>query len=795
MKRQPSGSPVRPWHILAGLGAIGRSEICSFLANFREASLLKLAKDRCSDLSGLGADRASATSTYERRLTQSANDLDNIAVDDATLRVMLWAELREALHCRPSLPLSIRSAGFQTADIATKTAAALTGGNSEKVENAQETRWTDKAWSSALKLASSVGVGDKPTFGDVVSAQADKMIAEAIKGDAIDADAKSEILDRFRRRLADLPPELRSEATERAIRSGDANMIKLLVGGGGLIGTGIAVEAAGFGAYMLAAQASAILPLLGGKAAVSLLFVLSNPLFIVSALAGGGWFAKRHVESSIKERLAAGLVTLLALRGLAAGKDALYSCLNDFRSGLPLPTRYGLRDYRMTIADVRRTMGGHLPPLAATPPGALEKTVRGAPRTDMERLLFPDGTADAAEVAAIGALTAGDILYAAALIDPQVVLAADFARAEDLSDLFRFGAFAERASDLAGLAAMGAESNLKGYVAEQIVMAKLIEKGHQVSLPDASNNPGFDLLIDGQEMQVKCLSDVDGLAEHFTKYPDTAVIANAELASDVAASGAPWAVQVYFLDGYDLDTTVHLLRESLAAGAEIVDLDVPYFAVAVSAAKQVHGWWTGQASLADLPFEIAVDGVLKGSLAIAGGLSGQALGLLIFGPAGAVVFGGGGGVLALFGAGPARQALHKGLYPEWFDRLSQASLQFIKALTRAIAAKTKQLDTKLNSLGRVERDDIAWVRARMLDDKIFLAEAAVAAEKLTEISAPLDQAEAALRTAYDFAVHPRSIDAEMHALMLVLNDRPKGVDHIKVMWTRLGSSAGRGSAD
>lgn len=794
MKRQPIGSPIRPWHILAGLGATGRSEICSFLANFQDASLLKLAKDRCSDLSGLGTDRASATSTYERRLTQSANELDNAAVDDATLRIMLWAELREALHCRPSLPLSIRSAGSQTADIATKTAETLTGDISNQIENAKETRWTDKARRAARKLASAVGVGDKPTFGDVVSAQAAKMIAEAIKGNAIDKGEKNEILDRFRRHLDDLPPELRSEATEHAIRSGDAGMIKFLAGGGALVGTGIAVEAAGFGAYMLAAQASAILPLIGGKTAVSLLFVLSNPLFIVPALAGGGWFAKRHVESSIKKRLAAGLVTFLALRGLASGRDPLHSCLNDFRSGLPVPTRDGLRDYRMRIADVRRTMGGHLPPLAATPPGALKKTARGELRTDMERLLFPDGAADAAEVAAVATLTAGDILYAAASIDPQVVIATDFARTEDLSDLFRFGAFAKRTGDLVGLAALGAESNLKGYVAEQIVMTKLVEKGHQVSLPEASNNPGFDLLVDGQEMQVKCLSDIDGLAEHFAKYPDMPVIANAELASDVSASGAPWAAQVYFVDGYDLDTAVHLLRESLAAGAEIIDLDVPYFAVAVSAAKQVHGWWKGQASLVDLPFEVAVDGALKGSLAIAGGLSGQALGLLIFGPAGAVVFGGSGGVLALFGAGPARQALDKGLHPDWLDRLSRASLQFIKALTRAIAAKTKQLDTKLNMLGGVERDDVAWVRARMLDDKIFLAEAAVAAEKLAEISAPLDQAEAALRTAYDFAVHPRSMHAEMQALMLVFNDRPKSADHIKVMWNRLGSSAGRGSA-
>jgi hypothetical protein len=50
--------------------------------------------------------------------------------------------------------------------------------------------------------------------------------------------------------------------------------------GGGLIGLLTAVEVAGFGAYILAAQVAAIIPLVGSKTLITTLFVLSDPFFV-----------------------------------------------------------------------------------------------------------------------------------------------------------------------------------------------------------------------------------------------------------------------------------------------------------------------------------------------------------------------------------------------------------------------------------------------------------------------------------------------------------------------------------
>ncbi|MGO7259074.1 hypothetical protein ACCT32_36650, partial [Rhizobium brockwellii] len=80
---------------------------------------------------------------------------------------------------------------------------------------------------------------------------------------------------------------------------------------------------------------------------------------------------------------------------------------------------------------------------------------------------------------------------------------------------------------------------------EQLVAARLTEIGHVVSFPDTSNNPGFDLLVDGMPFQVKCLMSLDGLREHFSKYPDMPVYANSELAEAVIDSRAAWAGKVF----------------------------------------------------------------------------------------------------------------------------------------------------------------------------------------------------------------------------------------------------------
>jgi hypothetical protein len=78
---------------------------------------------------------------------------------------------------------------------------------------------------------------------------------------------------------------------------------KTLVASGSLLGLMGGVQAAGFSAYMMAAQASAIIPLIGGKTLVSLLFVVTNPFFVIPAIIGTGVISNNSLQQFLKALL------------------------------------------------------------------------------------------------------------------------------------------------------------------------------------------------------------------------------------------------------------------------------------------------------------------------------------------------------------------------------------------------------------------------------------------------------------------------------------------------------------
>ena len=107
--------------------------------------------------------------------------------------------------------------------------------------------------------------------------------------------------------------------------------------------------------------------------------------------------------------------------------------------------------------------------------------------------------------AAIAGLTLSDFIYDMAAIDPRVIEATDFARKADISDVFQFSLFAESLRGLSEASFRGHHANLTGYTAERLVASQLVKDGHVVEIPDSASQPGYDLLIDGNEFQVKCV--------------------------------------------------------------------------------------------------------------------------------------------------------------------------------------------------------------------------------------------------------------------------------------------------
>lgn len=107
----------------------------------------------------------------------------------------------------------------------------------------------------------------------------------------------------------------------------------------------------------------------------------------------------------------------------------------------------------------------------------------------------------------------------------------------------------------------GSLKKVGGHIGEAIAADQLTIADISVSWPDTSNQPGWDLLIDGHAVNVKLVSDASSLSEHFTKYPDIPVLIPGD--ADNIPEGA-----IHFdpIMGIGIDE----LKEALAAGKETV---------------------------------------------------------------------------------------------------------------------------------------------------------------------------------------------------------------------------------
>ena len=690
------GAHIPPWYILAGLGKLERAAVCDMLALFECFSVANKGIDQVKDWTRKRREGDGYQPAFERRVREKSLELSQSDTTTDALRFQLWCMIRERLGLSPALPLSTGYANARAAEIASSAEKHFKyeadGSRSEPPED----------------------------FSGIVRLQVRKAVIAALKGDGLYEEQRKRVEDEFRKRLQELPEELRDSSLDHAIHSGNWAMAASLLSAGSLAGLGVAVEVAGFGAYIIAAQASAIIPFLGGQAAVSALAVVSNPLFVLPVLAGGFVVLNKGLKGKVLRPVASAAAVQLAVLGLAAGPTGLQECLNGFKKLHQPDCRPAVWNRRMRVARIAAGIND----TPGMPDVELPSIADAGLGDTLTSVLFPgregDGTVP---VAVTGAATA-ELLFDVAAIDPRVVAAADFSRVEDLGDIFRFGAFAEQIEGMGEAARTGAESGLRGYLAEMIVATRL--QGHEVSLPDTANNPGVDLFVDGHPFQVKCYGDdsaaMAALGEHFERYPDIPVYVNREVIPAVRSSGEPWAESVFAVEGFDYETTSLVLEQSLAAGADLADLNIPIFAVAASAARNLHGWWKGSVPLSDIPTEMLIDGAVHGGLSVAGGYTGAALGGLVFGPAGAVVFGGVGGIASLFGAGGVRGKLRRLFYRIWLRSVNKSVNEFESALKHAMRKKVARKRAKIDQM------ESELERARLEFDRRVEESASVASE-------------------------------------------------------------------
>lgn len=130
--------------------------------------------------------------------------------------------------------------------------------------------------------------------------------------------------------------------------------------------------------------------------------------------------------------------------------------------------------------------------------------------------------------ASIGAAVASyslGLLWNYSQIDISVLNALTFTSKGQPENFSTLQSIAETTLD-----SVGAMTRLSGYVAEQQVAYNLVQEGHTVEFPTTANQEGFDLVVDGQVMQVKNTLSSDYVLQHLEKSPDIPVIVNQELA-------------------------------------------------------------------------------------------------------------------------------------------------------------------------------------------------------------------------------------------------------------------------
>jgi phosphopantetheinyl transferase (holo-ACP synthase) len=237
--------------------------------------------------------------------------------------------------------------------------------------------------------------------------------------------------------------------------------------------------------------------------------------------------------------------------------------------------------------------------------------------------LFRNQNANSTAVTGISFI---DVIYDYLMVNPNVIKSVDFARSEDLASFFTFQQFAA-SFDFENT---GELTRLKGYTAEHLVALELQGKGYEVEFPSTSNQVGYDLIVDGQPFQVKCLNNPNGVYEHLKQYPEIPVLVNQELASSLENNPLVYGTNV------SNSTVEELTKSTLEHAAEITDLEIPIISLGVSSLTNGYKVITDGLSYRLAGMNLANETASRGMA----GMIGKGTGILIgplFGPAGVVV--------------------------------------------------------------------------------------------------------------------------------------------------------------
>lgn len=622
---------------------------------------------------------------FSKRIEKTANKIEESNLSNGELKTALWEHLLSALQLNSNDFISPRDVKRHCDDIANHVIQNATAQQSKEAQNVvQKINPFRKAKDSNLN------------FEDAVEYLMSKITKEAVEQD-------SKVISGIEQEISKLDDTIIKGSGVSNLTKGAIS--KTLVTSGSLLGLMGGVQAAGFSAYIMAAQASAIIPLVGGKTLVSLLFVVTNPFFVIPAIIGTGIISNNSLEKSFKQSFATIISTMLVMRGMIKEEKIFETedLLSNYQKHLTAISNSSTLQAileRKKIETVPMLAELKLPAISGKYQNLLLSIVEVKKQNGQQILKIYPSSVKNIDNAAIAALSFADFIYDVAAIDPQVIEATDFARIADISDVFEFSIFSESLSSLSEASLRGHHANLMGYTAERLVASQLVKDGHLVEIPNSASQPGYDLLVDGNEFQVKCIEpeNFSILERHFNKYPDTPVFVNSEMAEIIADKSPEWSNLIFYVGGYTHEKASGLLTQAIEAGQELNDYEILSSVAVVSAVRNTIDWHKGDQTFQSATFNIALDSFSRGGMAIVGGIAGSGLGMLLFGPAGAYILG---GISSVFGATQGNiltNQIDKFLDPEREDKFEKLADELLEACNKELNTKIMILDQKMSLL-------------------------------------------------------------------------------------------------
>ena len=707
---------LSPVAILAGIGSLDRRSLCALIAALEEAGMVSVAKEAIRLPAGkLGIEiRQMAEAASE-----AADALSTSDQEDHALRHRLWRQINDSLNVKDVAPLSSQTARKNSAALAVRVSERLSPALRERQKReSQAARDGASPNNGLMRVASGVfeRVRSLATRTDLVS------FPDLVREEMLEFFANDDIMARFE--------EQADADTRAAIKQARKAARTAIAGGLGWVGFAGLVANAGFAPYIVAAQLSAWVPLVSGPLLVSFLAVLVNPVTLVAGISAIAWLGLGRQASVVRSQMAARFCVLLSFQGSVGQSGGLSRFLTDMRRCVDEPPEtlpHANKDDLEWWSGISEWLPDGLPATAGIPPAPLDAPLaRSAGQGDR------DITADGIQAVAVGAITAGEIFWHAAAIDERVLNAADFSRTADIGDPLAFAVHAQQ------FARHGADYALRGYTAEQVVLDHLVSLGHHVAFPATSNVPGYDLLVDGLPVQVKCGESVSLLKDHFERYPDIPVIANSELVEAAAELDAPWSHLVSGLPGLDLAGVEGRIETALSHAEEITDLDAIGFGLAGGWVRGGYEVWKGRIPIEDLPAWLVIDGVARSGLGAAGAAAGTWVGLVAIGPAGAVILAPALAVSFMLGTPKARGAMESAMRQEWHARLKVLGSELQGALASALE---RRIDLLKRRQAEIEaccdcspHPLVRWCIRRGFDDLLGAVETRLALGQ-----APVDQ--------------------------------------------------------